>query len=159
MDCPQRVRGIVDSYPENVEVNDYFIPNGEVKEHFGRAEVVVLPYRDRDGTKGHSGVLSTAFSFGKPVVASTAGEFRELVETSGAGVLVPQEDPERLAEAIVEVLSDEQRREEMAACSRRMAERLSWASIADRHVDMYRRVLDGPGERRAGLAARVGRES
>jgi putative colanic acid biosynthesis glycosyltransferase WcaI len=37
---------------------------------------------------------------GRPVVLAAAGEAARLVERSGAGVVVPPEDPEALAEAI-----------------------------------------------------------
>lgn len=143
-EIPKRARRTIEENEEHFDVHDYFVPNDEVKSHFARSAVVVLPYRDRDGTKGHSGVLSTAFSFGKPVVASTAGEFPTLVGDSGCGVVVPPDDPERLAEAIVDVLTDDAAREQMAANSRRMADRLSWSSIAERHVELYRQVLDHP---------------
>lgn len=137
---PGRCRPIVDANPENFEINDYFIPNEEVKEHFARASVVVLPYREQNGTKGHSGALATAFAFGKPVVTSAVGDFPALVENSGAGRTVPSDDPERLAAAIVGILSDHEAREEMAANSLRMADELSWDSIADEHVEVYDRL-------------------
>jgi glycosyltransferase involved in cell wall biosynthesis len=148
---PEHCRSVVDAHPETFEVHDYFIPNDEVKDHFGRASAVVLPYREQNGTKGHSGALATAFSFGRPVVATTAGEFPELVEESGAGATVPPDDPERLAAAIADVLAAADLREEMAANSRRMADRLSWDSIGERHVELYedlRRSERAPAIRR-----------
>ncbi|WP_135805411.1 glycosyltransferase family 4 protein [Halorussus marinus] len=133
-------RAIIDDHPESFEIHNYFVPNEEVKRFFARSEVVALPYREQDGTKGHSGALATAFSFGKPVVSTSAGDFPELVERSGAGVVVPPEDPERLAEALVSVLTDPEASDRMARNSRRMAEELSWESIARRHLDLYREV-------------------
>jgi len=135
-----RSREIVDEHPESFEIHNYFVPNEEVKRFFARSEVVALPYREQDGTKGHSGALATAFSFGKPVVATSAGDFSELVEGTGAGVVVPPEDPRRLADALVAVLTDPDAKERMAENSRRMAEELSWESIARRHLDLYRDV-------------------
>lgn len=145
---PKRARRTIEAHREHFDVHNYFVPNERVKDHFARAELVVLPYRDEDGTKGHSGVLSTAFSFGKPVVASTAGEFPALVEGNRAGVVVPPDDPKRLAAAIVDVLSDERARAAMAANSRSMAEQLSWSSIAGKHVELYRRILGAEPQRR-----------
>jgi glycosyltransferase involved in cell wall biosynthesis len=135
-----RSREIVDEHPESFEIHNYFVPNEEVKRFFARSEVVALPYREQDGTKGHSGALATAFSFGKPVVATSAGDFSELVEGTGAGVVVPPEDPRRLADALVAVLTDPDAKARMAENSRRMAEELSWESIARRHLDLYRDV-------------------
>lgn len=141
----RRAKQTIDAHPENFEVHNYFVPNEEVKQLFARVEAVVLPYRDQHGLKGHSGALSTAFSFGKPVVASTAGEFQELVEGSGAGITVPPDEPERLATAIERVLSDPDARARMSENSLEMAEKLSWDNIARRHLDLYERI----DERRA----------
>ena len=121
------------------EVHNYFVPNERVGEFFSRAALVALPYRSThgDGTKGHSGALSTAHSFGKPVVATRTGDFPAQVEATGAGVVVPEEDPTALAEAIVALLTDDKRRAAMAEESRRQGERLSWATIAERHMAIY----------------------
>ena len=138
---PRAVEPVIEAHPENFEIHDRFIPNGEVGEFFERAQCVVLPYREQNGTKGHSGVLSTAFTFGKPVVASTAGVFPEYVGERGCGQVVPPEDPEQLAEALVYVLTNPEDRQRMAEASRRMASELSWDSIAEKHLDLYRRLL------------------
>lgn len=137
---PKRSKQIITEHRENFEIHNYFIPNDQVGAFFSRAEVVTLPYRDQDGTKGHSGALSAAYSFGKPIVASTAGEFEDLVERSGCGRTVPPEDPKRLARAIVSVLSSEDQKAKMRENSLQMAERLSWDTIAKQYIDVYRRV-------------------
>lgn len=142
-----RSRSIVEAHPESFERHDHFVPNEEVADLFASASVVVLPYRGQNGTKGHSGVLATAFAFGKPVVASSVGEFPELVADSGAGRVVPPGDPEQLAASIIDVLADDDAREEMVANSRRMIDQLSWERIADAHVELYERLRDGKRER------------
>jgi len=138
---PRKTQSLIDVHEENFEIHNYFVPNDEVGALFARAEVTVMPYREQGGTKGHSGSLATAFSFGNPVVASTAGEFPEQVEEQGCGTVVPPEDPERLAEAVTRVLNDDNRRKSMAANSLKMADRLSWDSIAQQHLDLYRGIL------------------
>lgn len=135
-------KSIIEEYRENFEVHNYFVPNDRVKDLFARSELVVLPYRKQGGTKGHSGTLVTAFSFGKPVVTSTAGEFPRQVEQSGAGTVVPPDDPKSLAEAITCILGDEEAKERMATKSREMGERLSWESVAEQYLELYRSVLD-----------------
>jgi glycosyltransferase involved in cell wall biosynthesis len=141
---PNDVQPIIENHPENFDINNYYIPNEKVKEFFARAEVVVMPYRNQHGTKGHSGALATAFSFGKPVIASTAGEFPSLVGETGAGTVVPPCRPDRLAKAIVRILSDESMKREMRRNSQQMADRLSWGNIAAEHVDVYRRLVQQP---------------
>ncbi len=140
----KRSREIIDRHPENFEVHDHFIPNDRVGEFFSRAALVAVPYRRQNGgTKGHSGTLATAFSFGKPVVASTAGEFSKLVGEAGCGEVVPPEDPEALADAIANLLEDPEKRARMSEQSTRQAERLSWDTIAERYLDLYESILDG----------------
>jgi glycosyltransferase involved in cell wall biosynthesis len=129
---------------ERFEVHNYFLPNERVGEFFSRAALVALPYREEsgDGTKGHSGALSTAHSFGKPVVATRTGDFPAQVEDTGSGLVVSPEDPTALAEAIVTLLEDDGKREKMAASSRTQAERLSWENIAERHMDVYEAAIE-----------------
>jgi glycosyltransferase involved in cell wall biosynthesis len=137
----ESARSTIEAHRENFEIHNYFVPNDEVGDLFRRAEVVTIPYRKQGGTKGHSGALSTAYSFGKPIVASTASEFPSLVEAAGCGLVVPPEDPEKLAGAIVRVLSDDGAKAEMSANSLRMAAELSWENIAERHLEVYEDVV------------------
>jgi len=138
---PPRSREIIERYPEQFETTDGYVPNDEVGTFFSRAAAVVVPYRARDGSRGHSGALSTAFSFGKPVVATDVGHFPSLVGDSGAGVVVESGEARALADGIVDVLSDPNDRTEMAENSQKMAERLSWDGIADRHRELYERTI------------------
>lgn len=126
------------------ELHNYFIPNEKVGEFFSRAALVVLPYREAhaDGMKGHSGALSTAYAFGKPVVATSIGDFPTLVGGSESGLVVPPDDPGALADAIIDLLKNEKRRTEMANNSKRQAQRLSWENVAERHIAVYEQVIE-----------------
>lgn len=144
-----RSRRLIDAHPEHFELHNYFVPNERVGELFSRASVVALPYRDRGDTKGHSGALATAHSFGKPVVATSTGDFPSMVGDAECGLLVPPDDPDALAAAIRELLEDDDRRERFAENSERRARELSWESLADRYVELYRDVVAEHGRRRA----------
>lgn len=137
-----RTRRLIQDYENRFELHNYFVPNDAVGELFSRASVAVMPYRDEGGTKGHSGALSTALSFGKPVVTSSIGDFPLLVEKAGCGLVVPPDRPDRLANALVAVLENDGLRAELAENSERQAEALSWERIAERHIDLYRSILD-----------------
>lgn len=135
---------IIDSADDHFEVHNYFIPNETVGEFFSRAALVALPYREAhgDGMKGHSGALSTAHAFGKPVVTTSIGDFPAQVGETGSGAVVPPDDPAALADAIVELLEDDERRAEMAENSTQQAERLSWENIAERHIGVYEAAIE-----------------
>jgi len=132
---------IVADYGEHVTVRNDFVPNEEVGELFERAQLVVLPYRDGWQT-GHSGTLSTAFAYEKPVITSAVGDFPELVDDSGGGRTVEPEDPPALADAIVDVLGNRELRESMSEASGAVADRLSWENVGQQHVELYERLLD-----------------
>ena len=71
------------------------------------ADLVVLPYDSADQVT--SGVLVDAVAAGRPVVSTAFPHAVELL-ASGAGIVVPQRDPQALAAAIRSVLTDPERR-------------------------------------------------
>jgi starch synthase len=88
------------------------------------------------------------------VVATATGGIPEVVEDGVTGLLVPIEQapdgtplhPDsfvaELAAAITRILEDPDRAAEMGRAGRRRAvEHFSWASIAERTVEVYRSVL------------------
>ena len=95
------------------------------------ADLVVLPYDSADQVT--SGVLVDAVAAGRPVVSTAFPHALELLE-SGAGIVVPQRDPEALSAAIRSVLTDPDRAKAMAAEARRLAPDLSWAAVAARYA-------------------------
>jgi len=117
---------------------DQFVPDAELPAYFRRADLVVLPYRDAE----QSGVLFTALAFGKAVVMSDVGGFGEVAAT-GAGRLVPPEDPEALAAALAELLADPSERERLAAAaSAAAAGPYSWDAIAAQTLALYGKLLE-----------------
>ena len=94
------------------------------------ADLVVLPYDSKDQVT--SGVLVDAVAAGRPVVSTAFPHAVELL-ASGAGIVVPQRDPEALASAIRAVLTDASLATSMAAEARRLAPELSWNAVAGRY--------------------------
>ena len=118
------------------EVFDGFVPSDMAAAFFQRASVVVLPYL----SASTSGVLMTAYAFGKPVVASRVGCLPEYIEEGVTGLMVPPGDPERLADAIVELLTDDARRREMGRSARLWAEEKR-KSAARETVQAYEKAI------------------
>jgi glycosyltransferase involved in cell wall biosynthesis len=124
--------------PGSVRFVPRYVSDAELPGFFRRADLLVLPHRTVDV----SGVLFAGLAFGKPMVLSDVGGFRELVEEQGAGRLVPPGDPDALAGAISALLADPAERERLAERSRAAASGpYSWDSIAERTMTVYEEVL------------------
>jgi len=118
-----------------IEVITGHVANDRLARLHAEATVVACPYRDAT----QSGVILTAYAFGTPVIASAVGGLPEYVEDGTNGLLVPAGDADALAEAIVQVLTDEvirERLQEGAAAAR--DGRLGWPRIADLVLESYR---------------------
>ena len=110
------------------------MPNEEVPLYFFAADLVVLPYNEVT----QSGILQIAYAFGKPVVATDLGGFREAVEDGKNGYLVPLKDIQGLAEKCVVILTDDKRIKKMGNYSRYLADtKFSWESIANKTINVY----------------------
>jgi glycosyltransferase involved in cell wall biosynthesis len=81
---------------------DVELSSAEVAQAMDDAWVLVLPSR----SEGMGRVLVEAFCRGRAVVGTRAGSIPDLVEDGVSGVLVPPDDPQALADALVRVLGD-----------------------------------------------------
>ncbi len=108
-----------------VEVINRYLTGEEVSEHFCRADVIILPYRNASG----SGVIPLAYHYGKPVIATNVGGLPEFVQDGISGRLIPSEDPLALAAAIEEFF--EQDSDYLKEGVIREAERLSCEGLVD----------------------------
>jgi len=73
--------------------------------------MVVLPYIEAS----QSGVIPVAYTFAKPVIATTVGGLPEMVDDGQTGYLVPPRDERALANAVVRLLQDQTLRRRMGA--------------------------------------------
>ena len=108
------------------------------------AAVVVLPYDSTDQVT--SGVLVDAIASGRPVVATAFPHAVELL-ASGAGIIVPHDDPDALASALRQVLTQPRLAGDMAAEARRLAPEMAWPVVADAYMTVAHRLLAQRGAR------------
>lgn len=87
-------------------------------------------------------VAIEAMACGTPVVASDVGGLKFTVVPEETGLLVPPENSEAFAAAIVRVLSDELwARKLRRQAPLRVQQNFSWSGVAARLSDLYRRLL------------------
>jgi glycosyltransferase involved in cell wall biosynthesis len=98
--CTEPLRLIADSrHRDRIGVVNRYVTDEEAKDHFARADALVLPYRRSSA----SGPLHIAMSNGLPVVLSAVGGLVEAVGDYPGAVLVPPEDVDALAEGLRKV--------------------------------------------------------
>jgi glycosyltransferase involved in cell wall biosynthesis len=94
-------------------------------------------------------VLIEAMALGRPLIAPREGGPLELVVDGESGLLVPPRDPDALADAIVQLLADPERRRAMGRAARA---RVDAAFDIRHHVRameaLFEEILSGPARRR-----------
>jgi phosphatidylinositol alpha-mannosyltransferase len=115
-----------------------FLPQDALTAELLAAKAMVAPSL---GGESFGMVLTRAFACATPVIASDIPGYRDVM-TADAGVLVPPGDPRALADAVVALIGDEQRRRILGANARLVAqEHYSWDQIARRLLALYERAL------------------
>jgi glycosyltransferase involved in cell wall biosynthesis len=107
--------------------HDRFVSRAELTDYLSAADIYVTPYLKLE--QSTSGTLAYALGSGKAVVSTPYWYARELL-ADGHGVLVPRHDPPALAEAVIELLGDDEKRR--AICERARARGLDmrWPAVA-----------------------------
>jgi glycosyltransferase involved in cell wall biosynthesis len=123
---------------DKFEIINQYVPNHQVADLFEHSDIVVMPYISAT----QSGVLSLAFGFGKPVIASNVGSISEVLEDGKSGLLVPPCDEKALANAIIDLLLDNEKCLYFGKNAKECAEyKLGWYKIAKATNQIYKTVL------------------
>jgi glycosyltransferase involved in cell wall biosynthesis len=110
---------------------------GRAADHLRELAVYVLP----SGWEAFPIGVLEALACGVPQVATDVGGTREAVRPE-SGLLIAARDAKALADAVIELLEDPQRRERMSAASRALhAQRFTVERMVARTADVYDSVL------------------
>ena len=117
-------------------------PQERLRDWYVAADVTVLPsYYESFGM-----VALEAMACGRPVVASRVGGLQTTVRDGATGMLVPENDPCALAEAITRVLGDAALRWRLGHEGRRWAASHRWPCVAEAICREYAALVGGAGE-------------
>jgi glycosyltransferase involved in cell wall biosynthesis len=90
------------------------VPLAVAAEHLRLCDAVLIPLKRTDQIEiTIPGKIFEAAALGKPMIVSAVGASADLVQRYGAGLVVPPEDPEALAAAIMRLRSDSELREKL----------------------------------------------
>ena len=80
--------------------------------------------------------------FGKPVIGTRVGGTPEVIQDKKTGILIPPRDPASLAQAILELLNDENKMKTISVNSRKFVlENFSLEKRVKSIVELYRELL------------------
>jgi len=120
---------------------------GDIPNILSALDVFVLSSEN----EGLSLSLLEAMAMGKPVVATNAGGNPEIVTDGITGMLVPQKNPQKMAEAIVKILKNQDIGRKMGEAGRkRVEEKFSLDRMVREYEALYEECLSRPkiGNRR-----------
>ena len=131
----QKYQKQIDHSPakDRILVQGHYIEDKEVATLFSAADVLVLPYKSAT----QSGVLSAAYYYEIPIVATDVGGFRETIEQAETGVICAP-NAIALAEGIDEIFRTGQ--EKWITRIRQEKENLSWENFTETLVDFASRL-------------------
>lgn len=112
----------------------------QVPQYFHQIDVLVLPTETTKRVREQFGrVLVEAMASGIPVIGSTCGAIPEVI--GDAGLVFREADPESLAGALRQALSDKGLRERVAQAGLARVERYSWEHVAEKTYQLYKEVM------------------
>jgi glycosyltransferase involved in cell wall biosynthesis len=125
--------------PDKFVVLNEYVSDEKRAELFRQASVVVLPYIEAS----QSFIISIAYRFGKPVVATTVGGLPQMVDNGRTGFLVPPRDVNALADAVVKLMqNDEMRRKFGENGKRKVNVECAPAAVGRQTRVVYRRAMN-----------------
>jgi polysaccharide biosynthesis protein PslF len=140
----------VEALISELGLNDYvrwtgFTEPDQVSANLLAADCAVLPYRE--GASLRHGSLMAALAHGLPIVTTVmpaSGPFikqaRQVFPTyedGASAMMVPPEDPVRLAAAVTQVMTEQGLKARLAAGALAMSRMFAWDTIASQHLVLY----------------------
>ena len=112
---------------------------GTEADYLAACDILVSPHgRQADGGEffGSPTKLYEYMAMGRPIVASAVGQIAEVLVDGESALLVPPDDPEALARAIVRLVDDTSLRARLGQTARRAAEEShTWRRNAERVLE------------------------
>ena len=104
------------------------------------SSIVVVPSR----MESLPTTVKEAFFLNIPVIGTDVGGIPELITSDETGILVPPENPTKLAQAINELLSDKVKAETLAANGNIFVKNnMTWDVILPKYIEFYENLLNG----------------
>lgn len=125
---------------KNIEFHG-FIPHEKIVEYYNKCNVFVLPSISSK-QEGFGIVALEALACETPVISTDIVGVADDLKHVNAGRIIPPKDVEKLAGAIIELLSNIEMSKKMGVNGRKLVqEKYTWAKIANMTENLYKKVL------------------
>lgn len=118
-----------------------FIPHEKIVEYYNRSNVFILPSISSK-QEGFGIVALEALACETPVISTDIVGVADDLKKSNAGIIIPPKNVDKLAQAIIELLTHPEMSKEMGINGRRLVQKkFTWSKIAKMTEDLYKKVL------------------
>ncbi len=126
----------------NLEKRVFFVSSGvddnELLRFYRNAELFVLtPLEERHQFEGFGIVYLEAAASGLPIVATYDSGATSATKEGYNTILVPQNDPQKTADAIIKILSDKEFKNSLSKNSLEWTKEFSWGKIIKKYIEIY----------------------
>ncbi len=102
------------------------------------SSIVVVPSR----MESLPTTVKEAFFLNIPVIGTNVGGIPELIKNNETGILIPPENPEKLAQAINELLSDKEKADKLAKNGNIFVKKyMTWDVVLPKYIKFYEDLL------------------
>jgi phosphatidylinositol alpha-mannosyltransferase len=115
-----------------------YVSPEELPRYYRTATIFCAP---STGFESFGIILLEAMAAGVPIIASDIAGYRQVISDGTEGVLVPPKDEPALANALIDLLHDPQRRAALSDCGKRKAAEYDWSIIAQRVLGYYSELM------------------
>lgn len=113
------------------------VSGADLPRYYATATTLCAP---STGQESFGIILVEAMSSGTPVVASDIVGYRDVLHHRREGLLVPSQQPNALAAALLHLLGDTELREALGESGRVAAREYAWEGVAGKVIDVYERA-------------------
>ncbi len=114
-----------------------FVSQEELVQFLGAADIYVTPYLNPEQIT--SGTLAYAVGSGTAVISTPYRYAQELL-ADGRGILVPRRDSPAIAERVIELLEDDEKRLAMRGRAAAHGRNMLWPAVARRYAESFARA-------------------
>lgn len=129
----------------SVVFHNRFVSQEELTEFLSAADIYITPYLNPQQIT--SGTLAYAVGAGKAVISTPYIYARELLD-EGRGILVPWRDAVAIADEVIALIGDPDRRGAMQAQAAAYGREMTWPAVARQYIGSFTRAVTSDTRRR-----------